>query len=567
MAFKTEDKKISGLLGKRVYLIPRNQRRYVWTAENWKDMMDDLEFSIVNPSRAHFMGSVVFKKNGDGDRGDGVEEFSIIDGQQRITTFLLFLSTIMYIFKERSEEASFEGLKSYLITNNLANKPFCKLLTERYPSLEVFVRNVCDWKRKFETITKLIGESSNESKHNKDIFDVVRFFYDKLRTCTTEDIEKYRNALLTANVVEIIATSEEDAYTIFEILNARGQILEDYELVKNFIMRYYEPSSAVDIAKNKWETEIIQPLGGDVTQFIKHYVTHRYALSGSGHNFNYDVLKSETDKHQVIDLLDDLCRKASYYKIITNPKSGDDGNCTAIEYSVYSFMKSNRGMLFRPMFLSLLHRYKTDEIKKEVYEGVLVFIKHFFICYNLLGRLTSNKLTDTVQSSAKNLESQYTPEVLQKFVYGLIRRMPTLEEFTKNFQAIGWSKINEYHKDSSQKRRAQIALETLEAIETGSWNFDAYTLEHLHPDSANRKNANIGNLVLLEESLNAHNAEKTFAEKVDSYQDSRYKTTRNVYRRYHDDPSSFNIDTRAQAMAKRIYDYIEIQKNNLLALL
>ena len=145
--------------------------------------------------------------------------------------------------------------------------------------------------------------------------------------------------------------------------------------------------------------------------------------------------------------------------------------------------------------------------------------------------------------------------------------MPTLEEFTKNFQAIGWSKINEYHKDSSQKRRAQIALETLEAIETGSWNFDAYTLEHLHPDSANRKNANIGNLVLLEESLNAHNAEKTFAEKVDSYQDSRYKTTRNVYRRYHDDPSSFNIDTRAQAMAKRIYDYIEIQKNNLLALL
>ena len=322
MAFKTEDKTISGLLGKRVYLIPRNQRRYVWAIENWKDMMDDLEFSISNPSRAHFMGSVVFKRNGEGDRGDGVEEFSIIDGQQRITTFLLYLSTIMCIFKERSEYASFEGLKSYIITTNLTNMSFCKLLTERYPSLEIFVRNVCDWDKKYESISKLIGESSNASKYNKDIFDAVRFFYNFLSPCPTTQIEKYRNALLTANVVEINATSEEDAYTIFEILNARGQILEDYELVKNFIMRYYEPSDAVDIAKSKWETEIINPLGGGVGQFIKHYVTHRYALSGSAHNFNYDVLKSNTDKHQVIDLLDDLCRKASYYKIITNPITG-----------------------------------------------------------------------------------------------------------------------------------------------------------------------------------------------------------------------------------------------------
>ena len=176
MAFKTEDKKISGLLGKRVYLIPRNQRRYVWTSDNWKDMMDDLEFSIVNPSRAHFMGSVVFMKNGDGELRDGVEEYSIIDGQQRITTFLLFLSTIMFLFKERSEEADFEGLKSYLITTDLANKQLCKLVTERYPSLEVFIRNVCDWGKKYDTISKLIGDSSSASKYNKDIFDVVRFF-------------------------------------------------------------------------------------------------------------------------------------------------------------------------------------------------------------------------------------------------------------------------------------------------------------------------------------------------------------------------------------------------------
>lgn len=567
MAFKSDDKKISGVLSNRVYLIPRNQRRYVWTSDNWKDIMEDLEFTFINPSRPHFMGSIVLERVKNEDKGDGIEVFSIIDGQQRITTFLLFLATIMFLFKERSEKSNFEGLKSYLITHNLSNKAFCKLSTERYPSLEIFVRNVCDWTKSYDTLSKLIGESSTVSKQNDEIYNAVRYFYDKLKICSTDEVEKYRNALLSTNIVEIIATSEEDAYTIFEILNARGQILEDYELIKNYIMRYFEPSNSVDTAKALWNTEIIQPLGGNVTQFIKHYVTHRFAKSGNGHNFNYDVIKRETEKHQVVILLEDLCRKASYYKIIIDPKIGTDGNCSANEYSVYSFMKSNRGVLFRPMFMSLLHRYKTGEMSQEIYEGILVFIKHFFICYNLLGRLTSNKLTDTVQGSAKSLEEEYKPEVLNNFVNGLIRRLPTLEEFTKSFLSIGWSKINEFHKDISQKHRAQIALETLEAIESESWNIEPYTIEHLNPDSADRKNANIGNLVLLEQQLNSSNADKTFAEKVDSYQDSRYKTTRNVYRRYHDDPASFNIESRAKAMAKVIYTHMDSQRNALLSLL
>ena len=563
MAFKTEDKRISGLLEKRIYVIPRNQRRYVWNEENWKDMMEDIEFTINNPSRAHFMGSVVFERNTNG-HGEGVEEFSIIDGQQRITTFLLFLSTLMFIFRERSERANFEGLKSYLITTNLANKPFCKLSSERYPSLETFVKNVCEWDSNYDTLTKLIAESSTATKQNKEIFDVVRYFYEKLSPYETAVIEKYRNVLLTANVVEIIASSEEDAYTIFEILNARGQILEDYELIKNFIMRYYEPSDAVDTAKNKWETEIVSPLGDSVNQFVKHYVTHRYAKSGSTHNFNYDVLKSETDKHHVQSLLDDLCQKASFYKIIIDPKPGEEGNCSKVEYEVYSFMKANRGVLFRPMFLSLIHRNRTGEIPQKLYEGVLVFLKHFFICYNLLGRLTSNKLADTVQSMAKELENSYSPETLKKFIVSIIDRMPTLDEFTKSFQLIAWSKVNEFQKDTKQKHRAQIALETLEAIETGSWDIPKNTIEHLNPDSIDRVNASIGNLTLLEEKINGNLKDKPFAEKIDAYGDSNFKITRNIYQRYHSKPSTFVIDIRAKAMAKKIYEFMDSQKMMLL---
>ena len=238
------------------------------------------------------------------------------------------------------------------------------------------------------------------------------------------------------------------------------------------------------------------------------------------------MLKSKTSKHDVIKLLDDLCRKASYYKIIVDPKDGDDSECSKSEYTVFSFMKSYRGVMFRPIFLSLMHRNKTSEISNEIYESVLNFIMYFFICYNLLGRLTSNKLTDRVQSSAIAIENDYSPEVLKSFINGLVNRLPTLDEFTKSFLSIGWSKIN-----------------------------------------VDRTNANIGNLVLLESNINSNNLCKVFTDKIDSYKDSRYKTTRNVYSRFHDNPDTFNIETRAKQMAKKIISYIEEQKNDLLKLL
>lgn len=566
MAFNSEEKKVGGILEKRVYQIPRNQRRYVWKEDNWKDLLDDLKFSIAG-KRAHFIGSIVLERKDRGNKGEGVEEYYIIDGQQRITTFILLLSTIMYIFKEQGKQASFEGLKSFLITKNLDNQEYCKLTTEYYPSVEFFVRNVCDWEKSYDSITTIIAESSNAFKTNKDVFDAVHYFYNKLSKLEIKDVEDYRNALLRTSVVEIVATSEEDAYTIFEILNARGQILEDYELIKNFIMRYYEPSDDIDKAKERWENEIIRPLGDNVAQFIRHYVTHRFAKSGNSHNFNYDTLKSWTDKNKVDYLLDDLCRKASYYKIISDSKCGENGNCSEEEYSVYSFMKSNRGVLFRPVFLSLIQQNKAGNISDEIYYKTLEFIKFYFICYNLLGRLTSNKLTDTVQGAAKAISDSYSAETLKNFVDGLCRRLPTEEEFKKSFQSIGWSKINEYHKDTSQKRRAQIALETLESIETGTWNFCPYTIEHLNPDSDDRKNANIGNLVLLEQGKNENNGNKSFKEKINSYKDSGFKTARNVYKRYHKNPDSFKIPIRADKMAEKIYKQIREKENALLALL
>lgn len=61
-----------------------------------------------------------------------------------------------------------------------------------------------------------------------------------------------RDAVENISFINIVSSSEEDSYTIFEILNARGTSLEDYELLKNYIMRYIQPEYNRDNAKKVW---------------------------------------------------------------------------------------------------------------------------------------------------------------------------------------------------------------------------------------------------------------------------------------------------------------------------
>ena len=96
MSFEAKDYPISDILNKVVFDIPRNQRRYVWKKSSWQDLFEDVLFSITE-EKPHFIGSIVLKK---GSKKDGLSYYTIIDGQQRLTTITLFLVAIMKHFHE-----------------------------------------------------------------------------------------------------------------------------------------------------------------------------------------------------------------------------------------------------------------------------------------------------------------------------------------------------------------------------------------------------------------------------------------------------------------------------------
>ncbi|MDP2362090.1 MAG: DUF262 domain-containing protein, partial [bacterium] len=88
--FKTENNTFRKLIGNGLaYRIPRFQRDYSWTEDEWEDLWADL-LGTLKPGGdpAHYMGYLVLQSSDD-------KVFEVIDGQQRITTISLIVLAVL----------------------------------------------------------------------------------------------------------------------------------------------------------------------------------------------------------------------------------------------------------------------------------------------------------------------------------------------------------------------------------------------------------------------------------------------------------------------------------------
>ena len=107
------------MLSQDLLEIPRNQRKYVWDKTNWADLLSDIKFIVDNSSeREHFLGSIVLRSE---SPISGVDKFSIIDGQQRTITIILFLLALIRIFKDEDLQEDVDGTLQYLFLKDRKN--------------------------------------------------------------------------------------------------------------------------------------------------------------------------------------------------------------------------------------------------------------------------------------------------------------------------------------------------------------------------------------------------------------------------------------------------------------
>lgn len=550
MGFEAKEKAVDKLLNDAIYYIPRNQRRYVWTNSNWTDLYDDILLVADKVADSHFIGSIVLKDEG---KEDGLSKYTVIDGQQRILTLTIFLLAIMYIFKKKNLMNDFGGTQKYLVAKDIKNNMREIVYPEYHLTLPNMVNTILDMDQKDieELSISAFGNLCLMSeKKDKVIIDAFKFFANKLSALEEQKVLQIRDALISISYVNIISSTEEDSYTIFEILNARGLDLEDHELLKNYVMRYLQPIEKRDDAKKIWE-EIENSLGKNQKTFLRYYAIHRY-------NYNtdkkqgisvYKSIQKATKGRNVNLLLNDLRLKSQLYYRILFP--ADKNN---LEYKIFMFFKKNRVEQFRPLIMSLMHQNMLERLSDNLYEEMLEYLYKFFVCYKIIGEENSNKLSDTIYKYSYLIEVEYSDSKIKECIKALNEKLPTLASFINTFKNIGWSNHWGIYKDSKNKERCQMILEIIEKYVANREINMPVTIEHILPDCESIENAQIGNLFYLEEKLNRRCDNKALDKKLNIYEESSLALPKGFAQRYKNKP--FNPSDRTVFLAKLIYNNI-----------
>jgi len=82
---KAEDKSFFFMATPSYYDIPFFQRAYVWGQDNWSELLSNLTSRTQN----HFLGSIILKN--ELVSAGSISRYSVIDGQQRLTTLSILL--------------------------------------------------------------------------------------------------------------------------------------------------------------------------------------------------------------------------------------------------------------------------------------------------------------------------------------------------------------------------------------------------------------------------------------------------------------------------------------------
>lgn len=249
----------------RRFSIPVYQREYTWNLTHCGRLLNDIKTIMKYPNKRHFIGSVVQISNKHGLISQ-INEATIIDGQQRITTVSLILIALRdYIrenFEHIDETIAEEIEETYLVNSRKKNEDYIKL---------------CLTKKDKTLYDKLIyGTPLDEASSKTNIISNYRYFYKQIKSQKI-DIKELYDGLAKLDIVEIALERDiDDPQLIFESLNSTGEKLVESDLIRNFLLMGLENDVQTHIYNEYWYPieERLDSFGKNtLSNFIRDFLT------------------------------------------------------------------------------------------------------------------------------------------------------------------------------------------------------------------------------------------------------------------------------------------------------
>ncbi len=256
---ESEDSYLQDILKDKLYYqIPIYQRPYQWTEENCEKLLDDL-FEDYEEDREsdYFCGSLVLVKS---DPRSKTEIYDIVDGQQRLSTFILLAKVLATLYSERldpTKSKSQEYLQeSWSDRHEHKGKKKKKRLDFDLvgSSAKKDFQDALDF---FDDLDASKGENSKSNGSSKSKNNYLKnaiCLKDYLEKKEIEDIDDFIEWLYS-NVVFITITcpDADKALRIFNVLNARGLALNATDIFKGELLKKLTEEKEQEELATRWE--------------------------------------------------------------------------------------------------------------------------------------------------------------------------------------------------------------------------------------------------------------------------------------------------------------------------
>jgi len=511
----------------------------------FRNRWQDLEETIKENREQHFFGQIVIHNS-------PVENVKyIIDGQQRTSTSVIFLAVLNDIFEEiykkynilsarnKSDDIRLKYIGRWSEEENELRLHLGKTDKEYFMNnIQIHAPNIennCE-KESHKKIQKAyyyfknkIDEKIRNISDSKSKYDVVITYYSKF-------IENFK-------IMYIETDDINEAFIIFETLNARGKDLETSDLLKNHLFRI--SMNSIEMVKNNWQATIENLDKIDATKFIRHYWNSRAEFAREKDLYKKIREEINTPKKSE-EFTKNLFEMSEVYKGLVNPEeeygfTDNDLNKILINLKV---MKASS---FYPVILSMKNMEFDDTQINEVAKSIEILVFRNFVVagkvankYEILFAKIAQKIYEkeftTVDEICTKIKSETisNEEFLNDFKVFSINTVPVAKYVLREINNFINNEV--YVIEDNQK----IHLEHVMPKTKGDWNVS---------DEDQDKYLNrIGNLTLLASEYNKSISNKLFIFKKEMYKKSKITISNDIIN--YDQWDIETIEHRQEELAK-----------------
>lgn len=512
-----------------IYSVPRFQRDYSWTTEEWDDLWRDIEMLFEDDGETeHYMGYLVLQSKDS-------KNFDVIDGQQRLTTLsilvLAVLASINELVKNGIDETNnkkrLEQLRNsyigYLDPVTLIPKSKLNLnrnnnnLYQRYlVPLEVAP------KRNLKTTEHLMRKAFDW------FYNVVQGRYAETKSgqVYAQFIDDLSDKLF---FTVITVNNELNAYKVFETLNARGVKLSSTDLLKNYLFSVVHNDNSDNHEMNeldeRWERLVGLIGSGSLPDFLRSYWNSKNRFVRHSELFKR-IREKVSSKGEVFSLMRDLERNADVFAALPN---AEDSLWNNDQGKQIGYLKMFNVKQLYPFLLSAFHVLNTDDFTALLKACVTISFR-----YNVIGNLAANeqeRVYNRVAIAIANNKIYSIQEILEELRAIYISD----EKFRKDFQ----DKILRTTQTRNKRVVRYILFEIEKQTSGNAYDFESssYTIEHVMPESLgvdwnhieDRDHIqfiySLGNMTILKKSDNQSIGNSSFDVKSKTYEKSEFEIT------------------------------------------